>query len=867
MDGSKQPILPPTSQKLGKFHPLKEDSDKASLFSDTDDEHKIKEEQHLKELYKLNMDGSPNSTKKILKKLPPQQQDEEKKQEEIVESDDESLFGSSSSLDEVFGQESTHYQHDAKVMDKRKLHVKDLPLTGATPSRGKEVASLQRRGVTQPSSEVKKQKIPIFNPPTLKGGEAEDDNASSDDGSVYSEGDSKKKKKKKKPTSNQKSGGLLGGLLSKVESKDKAQSKLYREDAKKIKYRDTTIKDLTPDRRSEKEKKLQKFLMKHQEADAMSGKTNVELYSTPSSSTTKAVPNTFTASTSTKKKKSTSTNNNDWQYSSQETKWNKNYNIIQQYISKHGNSNIPEGHSLHKWVQSQRNLCLRWIAGVNKNEELIGNHLQKYVHVYKLHAINFDWGDTVDRRVLHDVLAVVDMNLSPAQRETLFPKKMTIKKKMPKQNVGLKKRKGSIKKSGSVFDAISSKRKQERDDTRQGKKLARNVTDHNSSDDDGGSVKKRPPRDEDIIEFTDDVDSQSSISWNDHTKKPKKRRKAALNNMPANQWVRLLMTTKERYTKSSKAPPSSSASKTSSSNKCWSNLVKAGEDEESIDLASLVRSKIVEEQLQNSIKEAAAKASSEEMMTISELKKSKEVSKEAVSSPEKSITSASQEPIRVLKNGKKVYAPFWKTSARSGQPSFYPGVVASSKVVLKGGESTVLYNIDYDDGDKGTDIDGSLVKTRKTYLRKNLKPFLMAGDEVYAAWWEDEKRDKAATWHPGVIKSVVEFSYGGEYGPIRKYDVAFDDGDELDSIEDYFVMNKKDYLISISKEDREWMGVENRLEKSSIDNWEKYAGLWVSTIDGEEQLFGQLSGKLSMCDHDRIVSTMNETHTSSFFHL
>lgn len=613
------------------------------------------------------------------------------------------------------------------------------------------------------------------------------------------------------------------------------------ENTKKIKYRDTTIKDLTPDRSSEKEKKLQKFLMKHQGADAMSGKSNVELYSTPSSSTTisKTTPNTDTAST-TKKKKSTTTNNNDWQYSSQETKWNKNYTIIQQYISKHGNTNIPEGHSLYKWVQSQRNICLRWIANVNKNEELLGSHLQRYVRVYKLHSINFDWGSSVDRRVLHDVLAVVDMNLSPAQRETLFPKKM--KKKLPKQNVNLKKRKGSVK-SGSVFDSISSKRKQERDDTHhQTKKSARNVTDHNSSDEGGGSdVKQTPPRDEDIIDFIDDVDSES-ISWNDHTKKPKKRRKAALNNMPANQWVNLIMKSKERYVSRTITPPSES--KTSSSNKCWSDLTKAGNDEETIDLSALVRSKIVEEQLQNSIKEAAAKASSDEMMTISELKKSKEVSKEMAKAA--SLASASQ-PLRVLKNGKKVYAA-WKRSP----PAFYPGVVASSKVVLKGGESTVLYNIDYDDGDKGTDIDGNLVKTRKTYLRKNLKPFLMAGDEVYAAWWEDEKRDKAATWHPGVIKSVVELSYGGEYGAIRKYDVAFDDGDELDSIEDYFVMDKKDYLVSIRKKDREWMGVENRLEKSSIDNWEKYAGLWVSTIDGEEQLFGQLSGKLYVCDHDRI---------------
>jgi len=656
MDGSKQPILPPTSQTLGKFHPLKEeDSDEASLFSDTDDNKR--RDEHMKELHKLNMDGSPTVTKAILKKLP--QDGDEKKEEEEVDSNDESLFGSSSSSsddeDEVFGQESSHVQH-AKIMDK--VQAVALPLKSAdekatttkeAPSRrGKDVASLQRRGVTKPSSEVKKQKIHIFNPPTLKGDKSEDEDASSDDGSVYSEGDSKKKKK---PTgSSKKSGGLLGGLLSKVGSKDKAQSKLYRESTKNIKRRDTTIKDLTPDtnnRSSEKEKKLQKFLQRQHGADALSGKTNVELYSTPSSTTTKAVPNTDTALTTKKKKKPT--NNNDWQYSSQEAKWNKNYTIIQQYISKHGHSDIPEGHSLHKWVQSQRNICLRWIAGVNKNEDLVGSHLQRYVHVYKLHSINFDWGNTVDRRVLHDVLAVVDMNLSPAQRETLFPK--MIKKKLPKQNLALKKRKGLVK-SESVFDSISSKRKQERDDTRyQGKKLARNVTDHNSSDEGGGSVnKERPSRDEDIIEFTD-IDSDS-ISWNDHTKKPKKRRKAALNNMPANQWVHLLMKFKERYTSSSKVLPSS--------NKCWSDLTKAGDDEEeSIDLSALVRSKIVEEQLQNSINEAAAKASSEEMMTISELKKSKEGSKEAAkakASPEKSKTSTSQEPLRVLKNGKKVYA-------------------------------------------------------------------------------------------------------------------------------------------------------------------------------------------------------------------
>ena len=53
----------------------------------------------------------------------------------------------------------------------------------------------------------------------------------------------------------------------------------------------------------------------------------------------------------------------------------------------------------------------------------MGTHLQRYAHIYKLHSSNFDWGNSVDRRVLHDALAVANMNLSSDQREALFPEK------------------------------------------------------------------------------------------------------------------------------------------------------------------------------------------------------------------------------------------------------------------------------------------------------------------------------------------------------------------------------------------------------------------------------------------------------------
>lgn len=58
----------------------------------------------------------------------------------------------------------------------------------------------------------------------------------------------------------------------------------------------------------------------------------------------------------------------------------------------------------------------------------------------------------------------------------------------------------------------------------------------------------------------------------------------------------------------------------------------------------------------------------------------------------------------------------------------------------------------------------------------------------------------------------------------------FDDGDELESIDDYLVMEKSDYLISTSKttEDgeirTEWLGVRTKVDMNSIDIWASEVG-------------------------------------------
>jgi hypothetical protein len=143
----------------------------------------------------------------------------------------------------------------------------------------------------------------------------------------------------------------------------------------------------------------------------------------------------------------------------------------------------------------------------------------------------------------------------------------------------------------------------------------------------------------------------------------------------------------------------------------------------------------------------------------------------------------------VLRVGKRVFAPWCKgwTVGKdvSNVPGYYyPGVIVSHRIVEKdeangphagSSEATsshvVLYNVRFDDGDIAENL-GSSVTTRKQYLKRNLKPLLGVGDEVYAAWWENPRnRTTAASWHPGVIKDYKDREYGGRYGLIRLYDV------------------------------------------------------------------------------------------------
>lgn len=141
----------------------------------------------------------------------------------------------------------------------------------------------------------------------------------------------------------------------------------------------------------------------------------------------------------------------------------------------------------------------------------------------------------------------------------------------------------------------------------------------------------------------------------------------------------------------------------------------------------------------------------------------------------------------------------------------------------------------------------------KTSSLENIKPLLKVGEKVYAAWWKN-KRSKNGTpsWHPGYVKSYKEVEENvNQYGPLRLYNVKFDDGDELDDIEDSCVFTKADYILSEQNdEDAEaccWIGVRNVVDKESSDEWASMVGWYNATIGGREHSFSHLSGTSIFC--------------------
>ena len=88
----------------------------------------------------------------------------------------------------------------------------------------------------------------------------------------------------------------------------------------------------------------------------------------------------------------------------------------------------------------------------------------------------------------------------------------------------------------------------------------------------------------------------------------------------------------------------------------------------------------------------------------------------------------------------------------------------------------------------------------------------------------------------------------------------FDDGDVIDNLEDAYIFNKEDYLLTIrlnKSKKKEWIGVRNVIDEESSDMWAKSVGWYVVDIDGEERPFSLLSDALRAYDAHVMQSSLH----------
>ncbi|KAL7529380.1 hypothetical protein ACHAXR_004456 [Thalassiosira sp. AJA248-18] len=187
-------------------------------------------------------------------------------------------------------------------------------------------------------------------------------------------------------------------------------------------------------------------------------------------------------------------------------------------------------------------------------------------------------------------------------------------------------------------------------------------------------------------------------------------------------------------------------------------------------------------------------------------------------------------------------------------------------------------------GGGGGESDSNITHPRLIHRKKkDIKPRFKVGEKVYAAWWPDEARKDVPSWYPGIVRSCKEVLMenngdgvgvgrnNSQYGPVRLYNVEYDDGDKLNGVEDRYVFTKADYLLHMRNAASGsgggggsgidnggkgenvvniqcWKGVKNVTDGESNDGWASSVGWYnAAMLDGREQSFSLLLGKRASC--------------------
>lgn len=128
------------------------------------------------------------------------------------------------------------------------------------------------------------------------------------------------------------------------------------------------------------------------------------------------------------------------------------------------------------------------------------------------------------------------------------------------------------------------------------------------------------------------------------------------------------------------------------------------------------------------------------------------------------------------------------------------------------------------------------------------KPFIKKGQQVYACWSGPDGLGQV--WYPGRVWDIKEYP-GSEYGPQRKFDVVFDDGDTESNLDEIWVSDRIEYEICTQKPEEEWIGVRNICFPESNDEYAQTIGWYETCFGGINRVYSSLVEALR--SHDKHI--------------
>ena len=118
------------------------------------------------------------------------------------------------------------------------------------------------------------------------------------------------------------------------------------------------------------------------------------------------------------------------------------------------------------------------------------------------------------------------------------------------------------------------------------------------------------------------------------------------------------------------------------------------------------------------------------------------------------------------------------------------------------------------------------------------KPSFEVGEEVYAAWIDEESSD--IPWYRGKVDGIIEMPSSG-YGKRHKYEILFEDNTS-DEVMDQYICSYEDHILLdevkfLKNTPQVWLVTDGK----SQDPWAKQMGWYQMSIDGKLVNFSRLS--------------------------